>query len=488
MNVLIFLLWAWTATHWPDDSIAPTPSAVPSAYHVTPAGSSRGDGSSAQPWDLQTALSGGNGRIQPGDTIWLREGRYVGDDFTTRLVGTAAARITFRQYPGERATIDGRLLARGAYLDFWGFEITQSAPLSKVEQQLLDGRTDHGRYINLVLHDANTHGMNFWNPGVDAEMYGNIIYNNGTHDNLDHGVYVHNETGTKRITDNIFFNNFARGIQNYAGSGNAVLRNVHVEGNIAFNNGTISVRSTRVNLLYNAEAPMEGMRGVGNLLYFSPGAGGINIRLGKHRFPYRDLELRENYVVGGRAGLEIQAPWERLTVTNNTFIGYPNTSLVSTAGALSGGTTAFRGNVFHGAASAKAWRHEGTSQPLAGWVRASGVLSRDSLVVGPPSRPRVFVRPNRYEPGRAHVAIYNWGRRAAVEVDLSGALRPGDRYEVHNVQDLWGAPVVTGTFTGAAVAFPMAGVEPPPPIGRRAPAVAPRTGPDFDVFLVRRRS
>src|SRR5437870_11378258 len=40
-------------------------------WYASPSGSSAGDGS-RQPWDLQTALSGGQGRVQPGDTIWLR--------------------------------------------------------------------------------------------------------------------------------------------------------------------------------------------------------------------------------------------------------------------------------------------------------------------------------------------------------------------------------------------------------------------------------
>jgi hypothetical protein len=454
------------------------------AYYVSPDGRASADGTRDRPWDLATAMAGAGGRVQPGDTVWLRAGRYVGDDFTTHLRGTAGARITFRQFPGERATIDGRLLARGAYLDFWGFEITQSNPLAKPEQQLLDGRTDYGRYINLVLHDANTHGVNFWTPGVDAELYGCIIYNNGTHENLDHGVYVHNEAGTKRLADNVFFNNYARGIQVYASRRNPHLRNVHAEGNISFNNGTISMASTRVNLLFNAQAPVEGMSAVDNLLFFSPGVGGINIRAGREAQPYRGLVLRKNYLVGGKIGIEMGREWQAAIVDSNTIVGLAGTTLVRTVGAAS--SYRWTANRYVADPASKAWNHGDRRLRFTAWRSESGLGATDRAGEPLPAQPVVFVRPNKYERGRAHIAVVNFPTRTSVQVDLTGMLGPGDRYEIRNVQDLWGPPVVSGTFAGAAITIPMAGVEPPAPVGRTTPSRAPRTAPLFDVFLLTR--
>ncbi len=482
--------WAGEARVEQDSALAATPSAQRPqtisvmGYHVAPDGSRDGDGSTDQPWDLQTALDGGRGRVQPGDTVWLRGGRYVGDDFTTALNGTPEARITFRQHPGERATIDGRLLARGAYLDFWDFEITQSDPLSKEEQQLLDGRTNHGRYINLILHDANGQGVNFWVPGVDAEMYGNIIYNNGTHENLDHGVYVHNETGVKRIVDNVFFNNYARGIQIYASRRNPVLRNIVAEGNISFNNGTISERSTRVNLLINSGQPMDGLVASGNYLYFSPSVtNGINLRIGVIATEGNlGVTVEGNYAVGGRRGLEMPLPWTRATVRNNTIIG--SRDLVLTGGTVATAYT-WEHNTYITDSPSRAWTHDGKRSSFDDWRQMSGLGITDRVVSALPTAPKVVVRPNTYEPGRAHVAIYNWSRQATVLTDLSSVLSVGDRFEVHNVQDLFGPPVLSGTYDGNPVSFPMAGTTPPPPIGRTTPREAPRTGPDFDVFLVR---
>jgi hypothetical protein len=157
--------------------------------------------------------------------------------------------------------------------------------------------TAHGRFINLVVHDAGNQGVSFWTPAIDAELYGNIIYNNGTHENLDHGVYVHNEVGTKVIADNVFFNNLARGIQVYASPKNPAIRNIRVEGNVSFNNGTISTAvPARQNLIFNAPVLTEGMVGIGNLLYFS-GPHGVNLR-GSTRRRTINIVLQDNYAAG----------------------------------------------------------------------------------------------------------------------------------------------------------------------------------------------
>src|SRR5437867_2145183 len=50
---------------------------VVAGWYASPSGSSDGDGST-RPWDLQPALHGGNGNVQPGDSIWVRGGTYTG--------------------------------------------------------------------------------------------------------------------------------------------------------------------------------------------------------------------------------------------------------------------------------------------------------------------------------------------------------------------------------------------------------------------------
>src|SRR5512143_555213 len=97
-------------------------------FYVAPNGSASGNGSIGSPWNLQTALNQPSA-VQPGDTIWLRGGTYVGH-FTSNLNGNSSSPITVRQYAGERATLDGNdgtsnptLIIQGSYAWFWGFEV-----------------------------------------------------------------------------------------------------------------------------------------------------------------------------------------------------------------------------------------------------------------------------------------------------------------------------------------------------------------------------
>ena len=476
----LFLLALAACTREPTAIILPPGTHY--GYYVTVNGAPGGTGADSAPWDLVTALAGADGVIAPGDTVWIRQGTYRGR-FETTLAGAANAPIIFRGYPGERATIDGSLNARGSYLTFWGIEIMQSNPLATADY-VLRANTSSGRFINLVLHDAGISGISFIKDrGEGVELYGSLVYNNGTSENNDHGIYAHNETaGSKAIVDNVVFNNYARGIQIYA-DGDVVLRNIRAEGNVAFNNGSISAGSTPVNLLVSASVPTGGMTVRDNLLYASPGTGGIGLRIGDYDPIFNgDIVIEGNYSAGGAAGLQMRQRWSQATVRNNTFVG--SAEVVQTGGLALPLAYSWTGNRYHRDPAATGWEHDNTEYDFAGWKSQTGLGAEDQAVGAMPAEALVFVRPNLYEAGRAHVIVYNWPHSASVAVDLSGVLSAGDRYEVRNVQDVFGAPVVAGTFDGGAVTIPMGGVTPPAPIGRFAPRQAPRTGPDFDVFLV----
>src|SRR6185369_13567891 len=107
---------------------------------------------------------------------------------------------------------------------------------------------------------------------------------------------------------------------------------------------------------------------------------------------------------------------------------------------------------------------------------AVGQIRRDNAEHAEPAATKVIVRPNLYEQGRAYVTVINWGKDRAASVDVAGVLAAGDRYEVRNVQDLFGAPVTSGTVSGSQISVPLRGVAAPPPVGR-ATSPAPKTGP-----------
>ncbi len=444
------------------------------AVYVAPLGSTSGAGTVSTPWDLATGFA----CALPGDTVWLRGGMYRGG-FATALDGTPSTPILFREYPGERATIDGTLRADGSYLTFWGFEIMQSAPTTYG----LQANTNAGHFINLIVHDAGTEGISFWTPGENSELYGCIVYNNGTNDNLDHGVYVHNETGTKLITDNVFFDNFARGIQVYASGNNSAIRNVQVVTNVSFNNGSISGDvPSRQNLTISAQVTTSGMAARSNLLYYSPGENGIQMRLGNvDPSNNHDIVVDSNYAVGGAVGLEMRLQWSQATVLGNVLVGDAASEIVSTGGNESG--YQWSGNTYYRDSTGTGWLQNDVPNNFAGWRSATGLGGSDQAIATWPTTTKAVVLPNKYEAGRAFVVIYNFASLAAVDVDLSGVLSAGSRFQIRNVQDVFGTPVDTGTYSGGTIAIPMAGVQPPLPIGR-ATVQPPRTGPSFDVFLV----
>jgi hypothetical protein len=444
-------------------------------YYVSPSGSSGGDGSTSRPWSLATALAGAGGKVQPGDTVWLRAGTYAGT-FRSAASGALDRPVVFRQYPGERATIDGTLRADGADVVFWGFEIMRSAPSGAVAE--LEARGPRQKFINLVVHDGAQQGITFWDEAIDSEVYGCIVYNNGTHENLDHGTYVHNVSGTKLMMDNVFFNNLAYGIHVYVSPGEGAQKNVHLIGNVSFNNGTISSNyPAKGNILIGGEEPGEGHQAIDNLLYFS-GQGGVNMRLG-YLASNRDVVATGNTIWGGATAFMI-GNWSSATVQNNTIGG--SADMVNLKDTPDG--YLWNDNKYYRAASATAWRASAdTGLTLYDWKSATRLGSSDASVGTVPTSTQVFVRPNKYEAGRALVVVYNWGGDASAQADLSGVLRSGQRYEVRNVQDLFGGAVASGTYAGGSITLPMTGVNPPARLGRSTPT-PPRTGPAFDTFVV----
>src|SRR5438094_10035056 len=101
-----------------------------------------------------------------------------------------------------------------------------------------------------------------------------------------------------------------------------------------------------------------------------------------------------------------------------------------------------------------------------------------------PTGVKIVVLPNRYEPGRANIIVYNWAQQSTVSVDVSGILQVGERYVVQNAQDFYGAPAAGGIYTGRPLQLPMLSVTPPIPLGITTAQAAPVTGPTFNVFVL----
>jgi hypothetical protein len=426
-------------------------------FFVSTYGTATGDGSLQRPWNLSTALSHPS-TVVPGSTIWVREGVYRGQ-YTSRLRGTTAAPITIRAYPGERATIDRAALGEMSTLDirgpdtiWWGLEIMNSNP-KRVTQTAGSHPDDLRRgdgvavyaartkLINMIVHD-NAEGVAFWTPAVDSEITGLITYNNGWYGpdrGHGHGIYIQNQTGTKLIRDVISFNNFSTGMKAYAQSTYAV--NIVFDGIMSFNNGTPAADPI-TNLFVGTVANPADLITVKNSYLYHPQNVSIeqdaNLALG-YKGTNRRLMVTNNYVAG-RDSVSVKN-WSAATVTGNFFYG-PTESF------------------------------DPPDYPA------------NSYTLQQPTGTKVFVRPNPYERGRAHLAIFNWSHASSVTVSLAGAgLVSGQVYELRDAQNYFGRPLKTWRYDGAPLTIPMSGLNPDLLIGN-APVQPSHTAPEFGAFVI----
>jgi uncharacterized protein (TIGR03437 family) len=462
-------------------------------YYTAPNGTPGGTGSKADPWDLVTALSQPT-VVKPGDTIWLRGGTYGKGttEFNSKLAGTESKPVVVRQYPGERATIDGHVAINGSNAWFWGFEVTNSGtnrvstvagPFGGTRAYGIDVYGPNTRFINLVVHDTDQ-GIGFWAPAVNAEVYGCVIYHNGWQGpdrGHGHGIYTQNQDGTKHIGDNIIFNQFELGIQAY-GSSNAAVKGYLVNNNVLFNNGSLSADGGRVdNILFGYGGALERIRIDSNYTYHTPavdtgysrigwGFGGIN----------KDVVVTNNYWVGGYDAIELWN-WGTLTFSNNTSFSKGGSNMILTvAPEQHTADYVFGNNSYYGLG-----RFGFNSQSLnwEAWKSATGLDGGSKFVPGRPQGTWAFVLPNSYEPGRANIVIYNWDLKSAVDVDVSAVLKLGASYEIRDAEYFFGPPIATGTYSGGQIHINMTGLLLAAPVGN-VPSIPKHTAPEFGAFIL----
>lgn len=466
-------------------------------FHVRPSAPPGGDGSKEKPWSLSQALSHPPA-VSPGDTILLGGGVYAGL-FVSRLAGTAAAPIIVRAAPGERATIDSGSLGQdaltvdGSHTWYLNFEVRSSDPVrSTPNTGSFPGDIKRGacvvsngpnnRYINLVLHDCSQ-GVSFWTPSIDSELYGNLIYYNGW-DGGDrghgHGIYTQNATGVKRISENIIFDQFGIGIQAY-GSNQASVRGYELTGNIIFNNGTLSRGGAVDNILFAGGGTTKAnIRLEGNHVYHTPTANVGLSRLGwQWDSTNKDVVAVENHWIGGSPAVQI-CHWDSVAFRGNVV--YSKSTGVATLLSPSQSLARYQWdkNTYYGGSS---FSIAGRGYSWADWKATAKVDPTSRYETDPPSGTWSFVRPNRYERGRANIVVYNWDRKSTVEVDISMAINPGQRFEIRDAQNFFAPPVVAGLFDGARVALPMDGLKSAEPVGT-VPVPPRHTAPEFGVFVL----
>ncbi len=472
-------------------------------YYAAPSPVPTGNGTMSNPWDLQTALH--STAVHAGDTIWVRGGTHhfsytnasgvygpMATKFDSTLLGTTAANITVRAYPGERPIIDGNLQQKvNGYVTFWGLEIMDSTPgryttqagpfpttwyISKngkiddmcVSGVDISGNPDAGspycpgmKFINCIVHDNIGGGFGLSRGSAGVLVYGCLVYYNGwkgyntatfVAQDHGHGFYIQHAGTAQTVIKNCFsFQNYSQGAQ-YYGTQPGYADYGTYDGFVMWSNSHFQPGQQR-NMEYGNPAPGSPMLSpsiINCMVYDSRGSGS-------------DSEFGDG---GGMSGC---------TFTNNYF-GSP----VNFNGSLSG-TVAFTGNTF--------------AQGVSGSISASSFPGNTVSANQPTSGLKVNVYPNEYEVGRGNIAIINWANASTVTVDVSKVgLAVGDQYELHQADDYFN-DITVGTYTGAPITINMTGHTVAKPVGYSNTGVSdssiltqPSTFPTFGAFVIMKKS
>ena len=455
--LLVVAVWNARMVSRAADDPPGSPLAIPASatcptaqnLYVAPDGKPDALGSPAQPMELRTALSE-KSPAKPCDTIWLRGGTYSGT-FTTVISGTEGRPIVVRASPGERVVIDSAssaapaITVRSSYLWLWGLEILSSDPQRTSAEPVAwptDLRRGTGvgvaegtavKLINLIIHDL-ARGIEIEAGAVATELYGNLIFHNGwdgPQASNGNGVETQNQGPPQLIAENIIFNQYSHGLLALAAT---PIKNLIVEGNVMFNNGS------------------PGRDGFTRDILIGGGSTAGN------------LVVRDNATYGGA----------------QTFIGYGNGCAAST----------ITGNYFVGSTPLML---EKCSATVKGNILVGqygfGPLPQshpdNSYVVSPPKGVIVKSRVNKYEPGRAHIVVYNWDKHSEVTIDLKqSGLNVGDDYEIRDAQNYVAGPVIEGKVTAdTQLTVSMVNLRSAPLAGGRS---VPHTSPEFGVFVVQK--
>ena len=216
--------------------------------------------------------------LKAGETGCLRAGTHPIDGVAT----IAAPGVVLTSYPGETATLAGRL---------W---IKRGADGTRVEDLVLDGRNPEARPSPTVnANDVVFRGNDVSNDHtaicfvIGDDQYGRadgtVIEGNRIHDcgrlpptNHDHGIYVAHAMNTT-IRDNGIYDNADRGVQLYPDARRTVVSGNVIEGNgegVIFGGDEDEAASDNLvagnviagsNVRYNIESHWQGPVGSGNV-------------------------------------------------------------------------------------------------------------------------------------------------------------------------------------------------------------------------------
>jgi hypothetical protein len=364
-----------------------------SEHFVAPDGKPGNAGTKDSPWDLASALSR---KVEPGSTIWIRGGAYTGK-FQVALAGTEAAPIQIRGAVGERVTIlnCGISLVKGAdYVWLRDLEIAGDAPAEKrVTAQTGSWPSDLPGSNGLTIHSGR--GCKFINLVIHDNLLGGVGWWVDSTDSEMHGCVI-------------------------------------------YNNGWKAPDRTHGHCIYVQN--QNGVKTISNCILTVPSWGGA--------YTMHAYGSKKAYV-------------DNLAIEDN--IAYERGPFLVGGGRPSNRIRIAR-NYLHGVNLQVGMTKENEDCEVRDNVVAKGKISINNYkkvvdegnVRDLPASKAILI-PNKYDSGRAHLAIYNGSKAADVAVDVSKVLKAGDKYALLDPKNVYGPPVAIGQVEESSIRVAMDG-------------------------------
>jgi len=378
-------------------------------HYVAPDGQPQNQGAVESPWDIASAWSGQQ-PVARGATVLMKGGIYRHPDrswaspgFAIALQGTEESPIRIRPVDGERVTIDGRVEVKpdSRYLELWDLEITVS------ETATWDRQVTAGGLELVGDNQVPQGGLNIL--GGSGSKFINLVI----HD-MNSGVGFWRSSLNAEMHGCLIFGIGAIGPDRYHGPG---IYTQNEEGTKRLTDNILfDIHSTTIQAYGSQNASVSGFAIEGNIAFAPVKAGNRQKVLVGGGRPSRRILVAENLLYEVPLQLGYNAPFNEDAVVRDNLIVHAGLSI----------------------------------------QRFQSVEESGNLVIGEAGIPTdraadIKLRPNRYDPRRAHLAVFNWRRDASVAVDLSSFLRVGEGYRVLNVLDYYGQPVSAGRYDGQPI-------------------------------------
>jgi hypothetical protein len=373
-------------------------------WFVATNGTASGTGSINSPWDITSAFAGKH-KIAPGDTLWLKGGTYKyppslgSQGFKLTLAGTDKNPLHVRAVSGERVTLDG------------GLQVVESATHLWVQD------------LEILVSEPKPS-----KPLPPDPSYKNVNRPWG-------GLTASSGMGCKFI--NLVLHDNSQGASWWAGC-----KDSELYGCIMYDNGWPGTDRGHGHAIYTQNG--EGTKTVADCIM----TGGFGFSL--HAYG-SSRAFVDNYLVAGN-------------------ICYDAGTFLIGGGRPSHGIQVYSNYLYHVSMQIGYSAPTNDDCVVRGNLIANGGLQvkkfgratlQDNFILKStetrPTNPRIVLRPNKYDPRRAHLAIFNWEKKPTVEIDLSSFAKAGDKIRFQDPRNFYGPPLYSATYEPPSLNVPMTG-------------------------------